>query len=253
MQERGLVNGIVKYGVVLVAGVALGVLAHSMMAGSASGSAGGSVAEAEKVLSGDKTATMPLTELAPTLFGGAARGDAQANLLLGHLMRTGTYLPYFALHFYQQAAAGGDADAAYELANLYKGSKDERLKNLALALKYMKQAADDKKPEAVYALAFLYLDPEAGQVNTALALQYFREAAELGVKDANFDIGYSYENGRGIVADLNEAKKYYEKAGSAGNAQALERLKQLAAQPAAETVPATETAPAEAAPATPAE
>lgn len=63
--------------------------------------------------------------------------------------------------------------------------------------------------------------------NYEVAIEYFNKAAEVGNGSAMYNLGYCYENGYGVVIDLQKAKEYYQIAlekGNSGAKAALERL-----------------------------
>src|SRR5262249_18007059 len=49
------------------------------------------------------------------------------------------------------------------------------------------------------------------------AIDLLRRAAQAGHGPAAFVLGYAYESGTGVKADLVEARKWFEQAGSAGD------------------------------------
>ena len=48
--------------------------------------------------------------------------------------------------------------------------------------------------------------------NTAEAVKWFRKSAKQKCAEAYYQLGICYENGEGVVRDLNEAEAWYQKA-----------------------------------------
>ena len=59
------------------------------------------------------------------------------------------------------------------------------------------------------------------------ALSYLRSSADAGEAEAMRQLGKLCQHGHGVPKDLAEAKRWYEKAASAGNQEAKEDLEQL--------------------------
>ena len=57
-----------------------------------------------------------------------------------------------------------------------------------------------------------------------------RKAAETGYAEAQASLGFCYQKGLGVPADLAEAKRWYTRAASQGDANAQALLKELSAQ-----------------------
>jgi len=59
------------------------------------------------------------------------------------------------------------------------------------------------------------------------ALNLFYVLAKEGDNKAQYNVALMYETGQGVKADLNQAKKWYEKAAKGGNAKAAYNLARL--------------------------
>jgi TPR repeat protein len=59
------------------------------------------------------------------------------------------------------------------------------------------------------------------------ALNLFYVLAKEGDNKAQYNVALMYENGQGVKVDLNQAKKWYEKAAKGGNAKAAYNLARL--------------------------
>ena len=78
-----------------------------------------------------------------------------------------------------------------------------------------------KSPRLVYELARA-VDKGSGPNGEAIALM--RQAADAGYAVAMDGMGFSYEMGRGVTRDFNEALRWYRKSANAGNGAAMHRI-----------------------------
>ena len=84
------------------------------------------------------------------------------------------------------------------------------------------------QPEVLYRISNLYKTGHKEiQQDNAKSLQYLRQAAELGMPDAMFDLGIRYEKGDGVVANIQTALIWINKAADAGHDKAQRYRKQL--------------------------
>ena len=131
-----------------------------------------------------------------------------------------------AVKWYRKAAELGDAEAAGKVAQAIDKGDTKGTATEMLDL-YLKASALDQ-PEILYRISNLYRTgyKEIGQ-DDAKALQYLRKAAELGMPDAMFDLGVRYEKGDGVVANIQTALIWINKAADAGLDKAQRYRKQL--------------------------
>ena len=95
-------------------------------------------------------------------------------------------------------------------------------------LNYYLKAASLKQPDVLYRISNLYKTGYKDiPQDTAKSIDYLRQAAELGDPDAMFDLGIRYEKGDGLVANIQKALEWINKAADAGHAQAKRYSKQL--------------------------
>ena len=114
--------------------------------------------------------------------------------------------------YYEQAAEGGHAGAKREigLIRLTQGDADS-------AARYLKDVSLHNDPLALHYLGELYFKPIGGQqANLPLAAEYFSKAIALGgLRESHFKLGLMlYES------DADKAAYHFEKASTAGHAQA---------------------------------
>jgi len=129
-----------------------------------------------------------------------------------------------AMRYGQNAAAKGDADAAFLVGALYaKGMAPDA----ARAAGWYRRAADQGHPKAMYNLAMAHLSGHGVVKNAEEAVFWFTKAAEAGYRDAAVNLGVLYDRGNGVARDSGEALKWYRRAAELGDAEAAERVNSL--------------------------
>ena len=124
-----------------------------------------------------------------------------------------------AREYYMKAIGKGDAKAMYQMGKWYwlghEGVEKDRVK----AMDLLKRSAekDNKDARDLYEA----LLEEERRFNEVLP------HAEAGLVSAQVFIGTCYKNGFGVEANLDEAKKWYEKAAAQGNEDAIKHLKEM--------------------------
>lgn len=128
--------------------------------------------------------------------------------------------------WYHIAADLGVAEAAFKVARAiheedYKGSAADMLK-------YYQQAADDNNPEAAWQIAGIYREGfKEIKPDSALALKFLRRAAELEHADAMYHYGMCYEKGLGVPFNSQTAIYWLKKAAAKGHGHARRYLEQI--------------------------
>jgi TPR repeat protein len=190
------------------------------------------------------TALRPLDALAAGDFNAfvdqlrdaAAGGDAKAAHDLAGLYLTGqgVGLDYTeAARLFKRAAETGIANAQFNYAVMlaYGWGLDA---DPEAALQWYQAAANQSHPEAQFNLALSYLrgagvDPDLWQ-----AAHWFEQAAQESIAEANMELGRLYEAGLDGAPDLEQARLWYERAqltGVDGAGEALVRvINQLAGE-----------------------
>ncbi|SMX49915.1 Putative beta-lactamase HcpC precursor [Maliponia aquimaris] len=149
----------------------------------------------------------------------AASGHSDAMVMLGHAYASGLKnvpqnVPE-ALRLYQEAAAMGNAKAAYALALVHEaGQSVPRDANKAMA--YYRQAAEGGYPEAQIHLGRIYEKGIGVPADFVQSTSWYKKAAEQGDPDAMILLGNAYEFGRGIEQNYRQAKGWYLRASRAG-------------------------------------
>jgi TPR repeat protein len=227
-----------------------------------------------------------LDQLKRALTGKADAGDAKAELALGQLYQSGKLAPNGtaqhdyagAAYWYHQASDRGEAQASYELANLYHdglgvpadASQSFQLLQKAAAANYVPamtplsdayaeqktatsreratywamKAADGGDPQGWVVLGFEYDTGKLGGDPPywhQQAMVSYRKAADGGNCLAMMAIGDLYANGSGVRADQAQAQSWHTKAQSCqgGNIAMLQQQEaQYKARAAAQIDPA---------------
>lgn len=108
------------------------------------------------------------------------------------------------------------------------------------ALDYMKQAAEGGLATAAADLADMLLDGEAGPPDVKAALPWLEAAAKAGHPRAQYRLGEMFETGNVVPKDLNKAQILYGEAAASGMPGAGERLEAVKAQLARESPTTTQ-------------
>jgi TPR repeat protein len=109
-------------------------------------------------------------------------------------------------------AEAGIPEAQYRLAIMGQNGLGQVV-NENEAARWMQAAAEQGFALAQHGCGFMYMEGECVKQDDAKAIHYFRLAAEQGLIGAQSTLGNLYEEGRGVEKDLEEAKRWYAKAG----------------------------------------
>ncbi|MCK4837556.1 MAG: sel1 repeat family protein [Desulfobulbaceae bacterium] len=146
----------------------------------------------------------------------AESGDANAQYDLAQLYEEGIEVPQSvvkALKWYQKAAAQGHIEARYEFS-------------IALS---------EGHPEAVFLMGKMYQDGTGGVQKDILgALKRFRQAAEQGHAEAQYVLGSIYAGGEGVEPDNVESIRWLKMAAAQNHMQAKEALERATVLKSAE-------------------
>ena len=158
----------------------------------------------------------------------AEKGDAYAQEELGDFYKfskLNMYLGIYnkeafkwytkAIEQYTKAAEQGDKNAQHSLGRMYDRGKGCK-KNPVEAIKWYKKAAEQGHAMSMFCLGIIY---EYGSIEAnfkedyAEAIKWYTKAAEAGDYCVyEYSLGKMYEKGLGTPQNLEEAKKWYEKA-----------------------------------------
>ncbi|MEI8015182.1 MAG: tetratricopeptide repeat protein [Nitrospira sp.] len=149
----------------------------------------------------------------------AARGDREAQAMLGNLYHMGNGVPQDyvqARQWYERAAAQGHAVAQGNLAVMYRVGQGVP-QDHGKARQWYEKAAALGNGEAQARLAVMYHMGQGGPQDYAQAAYWFEKAAIQGGVEAQVIIGNLYVEGKGVSQDYVKARQWYEKAAAQGN------------------------------------
>ncbi|MDJ0820545.1 MAG: SEL1-like repeat protein [Paracoccaceae bacterium] len=166
----------------------------------------------------------PQTDKAmPLLNRAAARGDADAQFFLAELQTDSD--PAAAFDWYLAAAEQEHVAAQYELARAYARGHGTGV-NTAEALRWLTAAGEAGHVEAQYYLGQTYETGQLSAKNPAEALRWYRRAAEAGLPLAQRELGTRYLEGMGVEVNADEALRWLQAAAEAGDPGAMYNLGQ---------------------------
>ena len=93
-----------------------------------------------------------------------------------------------------------------------------------LTLAQLQATAAREGPEAQNNLGIFLMATERFELELEAATDSFRQAAEQGCTVAQYNLALSYQQGRGVPKDANQADKWFLKAAEAGDASAQSHL-----------------------------
>ena len=119
-------------------------------------------------------------------------------------------------------AEEGDSIAQYQLGKYYLFDYD-----YPQAIEWFKKSAAHNNAQAQYDLAQLYLDCEGVEQDLDLALYWLRKSAGQGYAPAFIDLGYMYKYGLGVEEDYSKAIELFLIPANKGYEQAYYELARL--------------------------
>lgn len=149
-------------------------------------------------------------------------GNISAQIMLGALYSKGGAVPRddrIAAIWFGKAAEQGNAEAQYQLGNLYENSNLP--KDYKAAVSWYHKAAQQGSAKAQARLGFFYSKGIGVPKNMNEALLWSGKAAFQGNADAQAWIGSIYESGDGVPRNGNLARGWLTKASAQGHASAL--------------------------------
>jgi localization factor PodJL len=129
--------------------------------------------------------------------------------------------------WFRESAAGGVANARYNLGVLYHQGMGVEA-DITMAVKWYQAAADMGHPEAQYNLGIAYIEGIGTRYNPDKAAYYFEQAASKDILEAAYNLGLIYENGLTGTARPDEALYWYKQASDMGSPEAKVAMDKLA-------------------------
>ncbi len=183
--------------------------------------------ELAKLIEADEGLEGVMKDIQAQAFAGVpeAQHDLAAVYTAGH---GGVVQDYErAAFWFEQAANGGVANAAYNLGVLHHQGLGMKA-NMGKAIDWYARAADLGHPEAQYNLGIAYIEGIGVPYDPVKATKYFKNAAKNDIMEAAYNLGLIYENGLLGDAKPDEALMWYKTAADQGSPEAQQALKQLA-------------------------
>lgn len=156
----------------------------------------------------------------------AAAGEAQAAFEVAQRYAEGRGVAQngtAAIEWFRRAAEAGFAPAQYRLASgLEKGMGGNR--DLAEAKRWYQAAADQGNVRAMHNLGVIF----ANERDMTNALPWFQKAGDLGLKDSQFNLGIIHALGSGVKQDLAVSYKWFSLAAAQGDQEAAKKRDDIA-------------------------
>jgi hypothetical protein len=156
----------------------------------------------------------------------AEQGDANAQYELGQMYARGQGVPrdyVQAYGWYQKAASQGSAHAEYAIGCLYYYGYGQ-MQSYTDALAWYRKAADHGNAWAIDAIGSMNFYGYGMPQSNAEAAVWYKKAADLGYARAEYDIGYMYSRGLGVARNREAANRWYRKAADQGYKNAQQAL-----------------------------
>lgn len=154
----------------------------------------------------------------------ALRGNAYAQLYLGQMYADGNGVEQDntqALAWYMMADThGGLAEAQYRLGVISEYGQLGVSKDVQIAAKWYRHAAEQGFVLAQFKLGSLYDDGHGVPQDYEEATKWYRLAAEQGLSGAQHYLGTMYDDGKGIPNNPQEALKWFRLAAEQGHPSA---------------------------------
>jgi hypothetical protein len=123
-------------------------------------------------------------------------------------------------------AEQGDADAQYEVAEMYEKGRGVH-KNPQEAFDWYSKSADTGNLKAQYKLGYMYFKGLGVKHNSKKAFNLLEKPADDGNVRAQYYLAALYANGDGVEQDLEEAVSWYSRSSLGGYRPATEELEQV--------------------------
>ncbi|MFY9687892.1 MAG: hypothetical protein WAJ88_19005 [Pseudolabrys sp.] len=137
--------------------------------------------------------------------------------------------------WFERAASRGLTPAQFRYASMLEKGQGVK-KDLAAAQKLYIAAASKGHAKAMHNLAVLYAEGAEGKPDYASAAQWFRKAAEHGVADSQYNLGVLAARGLGTERNIAESYKWFALAAAQGDKEAARKRDDVAAHLDAQTL-----------------
>lgn len=159
----------------------------------------------------------------------ADEGDGTALYYMGHIYEKGLGVEADkekALDFYKRADTAGHEGATATLARLIMENPDIQ-DNTAIGLELLKKTAYNGNADALYELGELYTKGDKVEKEYTYAFGYYLMAALKGDKRAQHKLSFAYLHGRGTPQDFENGIKWLQRSANQGYVLAQKDLADL--------------------------
>jgi localization factor PodJL len=181
---------------------------------------------------------LPANIGSPRLRNAALGGDAGAAYEVAMRFVEGRGVPANleeGARWFERAASKGLTPAQFRYASMLEKGQGVK-KDLAAAQKLYIAAASKGHAKAMHNLAVLYAEGAEGKPDYASAAQWFRKAAEHGVADSQYNLGVLAARGLGTERNIAESYKWFALAAAQGDKEAARKRDDVAAHLDAQTL-----------------
>jgi localization factor PodJL len=175
---------------------------------------------------------LPIAIGSARLRDAAAGGDAAAAYEIASRFAEGRGVPASledAARWYDRAAGKGLAMAQFRYASMLEKGQGVK-KDLNAARKLYLAAAAKGNAKAMHNLAVLYAEGIDGKPDYATAAQWFRKAAQHGIPDSQYNLGVLTARGLGTEKSYSDSYKWFALAAAQGDKEAGRKRDDVAGQ-----------------------
>ena len=181
---------------------------------------------------------LPANIGSPRLRNAALGGDAGAAYEVAMRFIEGRGVPANleeGARWFERAASKGLTPAQFRYASMLEKGQGVK-KDLAAAQRLYIAAASKGHAKAMHNLAVLYAEGAEGKPDYGNAAQWFRKAAEHGVADSQYNFGVLAARGLGTERNIAESYKWFALAAAQGDKEAARKRDDVAAHLDAQTL-----------------
>jgi localization factor PodJL len=175
---------------------------------------------------------LPIAIGSVRLRDAAAGGDANAAYEIASRFAEGRGVPASldeAARWYERAASRGLPMAQFRYASMLEKGQGVK-KDLNAARKLYLAAAATGNAKAMHNLAVLYAEGIDGKPDYASAARWFRKAAQHGIPDSQYNLGVLTARGLGIEKSYPDSYKWFALAAAQGDKEAGRKRDEVAGQ-----------------------
>jgi localization factor PodJL len=177
-------------------------------------------------------AGLPIAIGSARLRDAAAGGDANAAYEIASRFAEGRGVPASlddAARWYERASSKGLAMAQFRYASMLEKGQGVK-KDLNAARKLYLAAAAKGNAKAMHNLAVLYAEGIDGKPDYATAAQWFRKAAQFGIPDSQYNLAVLTARGLGAERSYPDSYKWFALAAAHGDKEAGRKRDEVAGQ-----------------------